>query len=282
MPREEDIVDQGEKLDFDPEFDNLFYSANVDDCLFDESEYRLMFSQIGDQEMWRDHPSNECLISFCGGMNRVWKEGKKEIEELKLNLHTLLRKEDDAEITREDIVDLFYGKDSRLYRVYHDQLSWSHPKFLRFLKTCGKMSEFNLTTTYAYSQAGMMTGMMGKAEFIACFEQIHKASSVRSHLTAAREDSPLWKECQQAFNIIVRRIAVVGRSYQVHLVDDDKEHFESVNRSVYEHTTIKKAKHVRDNHYGHVILPWQRVLYNLPLASSMKRMARRPTQHSTT
>ena len=76
MPREEDIVDQGEKLDFDPEFDNLFYSANVDDCLFDESEYRLMFSQIGDQEMWRDHPSNECLISFCGGMNRVWKEGK--------------------------------------------------------------------------------------------------------------------------------------------------------------------------------------------------------------
>ena len=98
-----------------------------------------------------------------------------------------------------------------------------------------------------------MTGMMGKAEFIACFEQIHKASSIKSHLTAAREDSPLWKECQQAFNIIVRRIAVVGRSYQVHLVDDDKEHFESVNRSVYEHTTIKKAKHVRDNRYGHVI-----------------------------
>ena len=79
--------------------------------------------------MWRDHSSNECLISFCGGMNRVWKEGKQEIEELKLNLRTLLRKEDDAEITREDIVDLFYGKDSIFYRVYHDQLSWSRPNF---------------------------------------------------------------------------------------------------------------------------------------------------------
>ena len=48
MRKEEDIVDQGEDLDFDPELDNLFYSAGLDDCLFDESEYKSMFSQIGD------------------------------------------------------------------------------------------------------------------------------------------------------------------------------------------------------------------------------------------
>ena len=64
MPREEDIVDQGEELDFDPELDKLF-SSNLDDCLFDESEYRSMFSQIGDHGMWRDHSHDECIIIFC-------------------------------------------------------------------------------------------------------------------------------------------------------------------------------------------------------------------------
>ena len=39
MPREEDITDEGEELDVDPEFDNLLYSANLDDFLFDESEH---------------------------------------------------------------------------------------------------------------------------------------------------------------------------------------------------------------------------------------------------
>ena len=51
MPREEDIVDQDEELHYEPEFDKLFYSANLDDCLFDESEYCSMFSQIEDHEM---------------------------------------------------------------------------------------------------------------------------------------------------------------------------------------------------------------------------------------
>ena len=141
--------------------------------------------------MWRDRSHYECLVSFYGGMNRAWKEGKQEIEELKLNLRTLLHKEDEAEITKEDIVNLFYGKDSRLHRVYHDQLSWSHPKFLMSIKDCCKMSEFNLTTTHACSQDGVITGMMGKSEFIACFEHTHKVSSVKSHLTTAREDSLL-------------------------------------------------------------------------------------------
>lgn len=80
MPREEDIIDEGEDLDFDPEFDHLFYSAGLDDCLFKESEYCSMFDQIGDQNMWNEHSSNECDISFCGGMTRAWNEGKTEIE----------------------------------------------------------------------------------------------------------------------------------------------------------------------------------------------------------
>ena len=36
-------------------------------------------------------------------------------------------------------------------------------------------------------------------------------------------------------------------------MEDDKEHYELVRHSVYDQTTIKKAKHVRDNHYGHVV-----------------------------
>ena len=51
MPIEEEIVDQGEYLDFDLGLDHLFYSAGLNGCLFEEPKYRSVFSQIGDQDM---------------------------------------------------------------------------------------------------------------------------------------------------------------------------------------------------------------------------------------
>ena len=71
MPIEDNIVDLDEDLDFDPELDDLFYSAALDDCLFDVDIYQSILYQIGDQNMWRDHTSNECTISFCGGSTRA-------------------------------------------------------------------------------------------------------------------------------------------------------------------------------------------------------------------
>ena len=75
MPIEDNIVDQGEDLDFDPELDDFFYSSALDDCLFDVDEYRSILSQIGDQDMWRNHTTDECIVSFCGGSTIAWKEG---------------------------------------------------------------------------------------------------------------------------------------------------------------------------------------------------------------
>ena len=68
MPSEDSVIDQGKDLDFDPELDLLFYSAGLDDYLFDESEERSMFSQIGDKDIWHHHLPNDCNISFCGSM----------------------------------------------------------------------------------------------------------------------------------------------------------------------------------------------------------------------
>ena len=166
MPSEEHTIDQGEALDFDPEFEHLFYSAGLDDCLFDESEEQSMLSQVGDQDLWEDHSSNECIVSFCGSQTRVWKEAKDEIIDLKTNLRNLLKKHDDDQVSKQDIVHLFYGKYSMLYRVFHDQFVWSRVDFLTFVKTCSKLSEFNFTMTHAYLTEGMMDGMMDKAEFI--------------------------------------------------------------------------------------------------------------------
>ena len=76
MPIEDNIVDQGEQLDFDPELEHLFYSSELDNCLFDKADYESIQSQIGDQDMWNNHITNECIISFCGGLSRAWKEGR--------------------------------------------------------------------------------------------------------------------------------------------------------------------------------------------------------------
>ena len=57
MPIEDNVIDQGEDLDFDPAFD-LFYSAELDDYLFDESECRSTYSQVRYQNTWSDHKTN--------------------------------------------------------------------------------------------------------------------------------------------------------------------------------------------------------------------------------
>ena len=93
--------------------------------------------------MWSDHSTNDYNISFCGGSSRAWKEGKKEIEEIKRNLQKVLNKSNGDEVSKLEIVKLFYGKELRMYRVFHDKVPWSYQKFLLFIKVCCKLSEFN-------------------------------------------------------------------------------------------------------------------------------------------
>ena len=124
-------------------------------------------------------------------MTRASSKGKMEIKELKQNLRNILNKDANEEVSKHNIVKLFYGKDSNLCRDFHDTLRWYHTKYLMFIMTCGKLSEFNFATTYAYSTDGMMDGMMGKEDFIECFNEIHTSSSIKSQLTVAHEDSIL-------------------------------------------------------------------------------------------
>ena len=62
--------------------------------------------------MWSDYYTNEYSISFCGGMIRAWKEGRTEIEEIKRNLRKILNKSDADDVSKSDIVKLFYGEES--------------------------------------------------------------------------------------------------------------------------------------------------------------------------
>ena len=57
-------------------------------------------------------------------------KGKKEIEELKLNLQKLLNKDDPSPISKVDIINLFYGMDSKIWKAFHDKLDWTYNKFL--------------------------------------------------------------------------------------------------------------------------------------------------------
>ena len=141
--------------------------------------------------MWQDHSTNECLISFCGGLNRAWQEGKNKMTELKRNIHNILKKDENKDGSKREIVELFYGEHSSLYRAYYDKLCWPYNKFLMFIRTCGKLSEYNFTTMQAYSTDGVMDGMKSKDEFIACFDQVHSASSIKLHLTTACENQSL-------------------------------------------------------------------------------------------
>ena len=186
MAIEDHTADKHEDLDIHPDLDHLVHSSGMDDWLIEEAEYGSSFLQIGDQGMWKDHATNECIIGFCVGSPRAWEEGKKEVEELYLNLQKLLDKTESSPISKPDIIKLFYGIDSEILRAFNYKLDWSYNNFLLFIVTHCRLSEFHLSTGYAYS-ARLMDGMMEKNVFIKYFKDIHTASSVKSQLLAVRE-----------------------------------------------------------------------------------------------
>ena len=171
MAIEDHVLDENEDLDIDPDLDCLYDSSGIDNCLIEEEKYRSSFSQIGDQGMWKEHDTNECIISFCGGSSRVSEEGKQETGELKQNLQKLLNKDDTSPISKVDIINLFYGMESKIWKAFSYKVDWTYQKFIQFMFTCCRLSEFNLTTCHAYS-SGLMEGMMDKTEFIKCFDDI--------------------------------------------------------------------------------------------------------------
>ena len=140
--------------------------------------------------------------------------GKKEVEELNLNLQKLLDKTESSPISKPDIINLFYDIDSEIWRAFNDKLDWSYNNFLLFIVTHCRLSEFNLTKGYAYS-ARLMDGMMEKNVFIECFEDIHTSSPVKSQFTAVRERISLWKNCRNAFKSLSTQITLIDFTYQV-------------------------------------------------------------------
>ena len=132
MPSKDNVVNQGEDLDFDPGFDHLFYSTGLDNCLFDKSNYCSMFTQVGDQDLWKNHSTNKCQTSFYDGMTRAWSEGKTEVKELKQNLRNILNKNVNEEVSKHDIFELFYGKDSKAVHSFpwqYTMVSYKVPNF---------------------------------------------------------------------------------------------------------------------------------------------------------
>ena len=106
MAIEDHTANKHEDLDIHPDLDHLVRSSGMDDWLIEEAEYRSSFLQIGDQGMWKDHATNECIIGFCVGSPRAWEEGKKEVEELYLNLQKLLDKTESSPISKPGIIQI--------------------------------------------------------------------------------------------------------------------------------------------------------------------------------
>lgn len=62
----------------------------------------------------------------------------------KKKIRTLLRNSDNEEVSEFDVVGTFYGKNSNLFRAFKENLYLSNSNFLIFIKTYGKLSEFNI------------------------------------------------------------------------------------------------------------------------------------------
>lgn len=103
MPSEENIIDQGKTLDFDPTLHNLMIA-----CLMilrkDKCSLRLEIKTNG-RIIYQMN-----VLCFCGGMTRVWKEAKAEITDLKTNIHNLLKNTTMIKFQGKTLSTSFMGK----------------------------------------------------------------------------------------------------------------------------------------------------------------------------
>jgi hypothetical protein len=186
-----------------------------------------------------------------GARQMIWEQAKNEINHVRNRVKSVLGPREPSLC---NLLDLVFGPESRMGRLFNEKLYIEHEDFLKQLGTFSLAAAYNLSKTQIFSKNSFVNaqGLADEATYQSFWNRVGvsgcKEPSSPSHVRGLR---PLWMDVQSALNETCRELFVKGfDSYMRVTEDDDKMHFEIKNDS--DTQGLKITQHVRDNRKGFV------------------------------
>ena len=111
-----------------------------------------------------------------------------------------------------EILDIYFGKNSQLFRVFHDELKWDYSKFVAFIATSLLTAFFNLSFKEVHlpnlsklfgDDSSLDSSFLSHDQYVTCWNEISYKMPINQALHL--NDTPFWKHIQLAFNSQTKR-----------------------------------------------------------------------------
>jgi hypothetical protein len=147
---------------------------------------------------WKDSTVDVISATVGDGSDTVFEMLCEELQFIRM----AFRKEFDSEQPKlSDIVNLFYGPDSKIFRVFKDAIKITHVEFIKFMKTFCVQTAYRVLCKEMFdSDSYIDTCSLSTAEYTAIWHHIGKAR-VPSTVT-------LWMKLEDALNELQREFLV--------------------------------------------------------------------------
>ena len=249
-----------------------FYGRNIDETPFDNDEMDW-YQYLNDSdrleiqrghtkvqpEDWTDRfisdVGEDCELFLDSAKKEAMESCKLEVEHIQRRIKQLLKKNDDENISIEDIFALALGEKSEFYIAVSEALELTRLQFAQFFGIlCLQMSYKESFDSLFDSESALIDKvLMDKEDYMDVWEKIATMRKVSSnnYVGTSRRDKCLWQILETAVNLFFRSISIVERNDDIAVaLDDDKIWVQVSGKNDDDHFGLRKVTHVKDNRRG--------------------------------
>ena len=236
------------------------------DMLADEDYHANEEQDAAQQRGWRPIIDDAVRIDVNHSIRRQWAKAQEEIPRLVKHVQDHLRasslrpahrnQQPGSPLESVDEWDLFvhlYGPDSQLFTPFRDRLGWSHERYLKYMATGARCAAngYSAAQLYDSNRVQSLEGLLTKKEYISCWKEI-SLTGTGINLDASATAPGLFIDlCQNAFNIVFKKLFIEGATSGNWLNDDDKIHYECPpSKRDSNACGLKIMKFTNDNRWG--------------------------------
>jgi hypothetical protein len=168
-----------------------------------------------------------------------------------------------------DIANLFYGPDSKIFRLFKDTFKITHGEFIKFIKTFCVQTSYRVSCTELFDSDSYLdtSKLCTSEEYLALWRKIGRFHIPKDPKSSASLTDTFWMQFEEVLNGLLREFIVevliggqgddgrkISRLWLT--LDNDKMHW---NGTRHHHAWLQNTRHVRDNRMGfvchHGVLP---------------------------
>ena len=183
---------------------------------------------------WKDLDTDWCRVYLSKGNEEKWKRASAEINLLK---DMLGEKFGSSAVSIDKLAEKFFGSQSKIFRVFYDELLWCHDEFMKFLGTFFVQCAYRISSNDLYFSRGFVdtSDLMGEAIYTQRWHEIARACLPNDEKARPLSGTAaFWMKLEAAINKLLAELVVKpllsgkdGNAVEQLsiVVDDDKMHY---------------------------------------------------------